>query len=151
MQKVHSILGSRRFGVRLLSSTIGILFFTSLLAAQYEGWTIPPTAKTEKNPMAGIADAAKKGKSVFTGKCQRCHGSEGKGNGPEADPKVKPADLTQIKSDINPDGVLFYKIWNGHQPHAGSKGQMPAFKVQLVRDDVWRVVEFVKTLGKPAT
>ena len=113
------------------------------LLAQYEGWTIPATAKSEKSPMAGNADAAKKGKAVFESKCRRCHGADGKGHGPEADPKIPPADLTAIKKDQNPEGVLFYKIWNGR---AGVKGSMPNFKVQLVKDDVWRVIEYVKTL-----
>ena len=83
---------------------------------------------------------------IFQSKCQRCHGAEGKGNGPEADKDHKPADLTQIKTADNPEGVLFYKVWNGHAPKAGSKGEMPAFKVQLPKEDIWRAVEYVKTL-----
>ena len=151
MKKEHTNPATRRLGGRIASSAFVILLLSSFLTAQYEGWTIPPTAKAEKSPVAGVADAAKKGKSVFQSRCQRCHGPQGKGNGPEADPNVKPADLTQIKTDINPDGILFYKIWNGHQPHAGSKGSMPAFKVQTTRDEVWRVIEYVKTLRNPAT
>lgn len=131
-------------------SALGLLLVTLCLSpvviAQYDGWTIPSSAKTEKSPAAGAPDAVKKGQAVFKSRCQRCHGPEGKGNGPEADPKSPPANLTQIKMDLNPDGVLFYKVWNGHQPHADSKGSMPAFKVQLVREDVWRVIEYVKTL-----
>jgi mono/diheme cytochrome c family protein len=123
-----------------------VMVWSAVASAQYEGWTIPANAKTEKNPMAGSADAAKKGKAVFVSRCQRCHGPEGKGNGPEADPKAPPANLTKINGDQNPDGVLFYKVWNGHEPHGDSKGKMPAFKVQLVKEDVWRVVEYVKTL-----
>lgn len=114
--------------------------------AQYEGWTIPGTAKTEKSPFAGSADAVRKGKSVFQSKCQRCHGSAGKGDGPEADKKKKPADLTAIKADLNPEGVLFYKVWNGRT--GNDKADMPAFKVQLPKEDVWRAVEYVKTLSK---
>lgn len=125
---------------------LAALLASSPALAQYDGWTIPPSAKSEKSPFAGSADAVKKGKGVFTSRCQRCHGPEGKGNGPEADPKVPPANLTQIKLDENPEGVLFYKVWNGHSARAGSKGSMPAFKVQLVKEEVWRVVEYVKTL-----
>jgi mono/diheme cytochrome c family protein len=123
-----------------------LLLFAPAALAQYEGWTVPANARTEKSPFAGSADAVRKGKSIFQGRCQRCHGSEGKGNGPEADPKTPPANLTEIKADLNPEGVLFYKVWNGHQPRGDSKGSMPAFKVQLVKEDVWRVVEYVKTL-----
>ena len=123
------------------------LLWSAPVFAQYEGWTIPANAKTEKSLYASsAADAAKKGKAIFQSKCQRCHGAEGKGNGPEADKDHKPANLTQIKTAENPDGVLFYKVWNGHAPKAGSKGEMPAFKVQLPKEDIWRAVEYVKTL-----
>jgi mono/diheme cytochrome c family protein len=133
----------------LAGLTLVAVLSSSAAFAQYEGWTIPASAKTEKSPFAGSADAVKKGKAVFSSRCQRCHGPQGKGNGPEADPKVPPANLTQIKADENPEGVLFYKVWNGHSPRAGSKGSMPAFKVQLVREEVWRVVEYVRTLRAP--
>jgi mono/diheme cytochrome c family protein len=140
MQRVSTSVTVMAFAGAMLSAILGAQ------PAQQEGWTIPPTAKTEKNPVAASADAAKKGHSTFMNKCRRCHGPEGKGNGPEADPKYRPADLTQIKHDTNPDGVLFYKIYNGHQPRADSKGSMPAFKVQLTRDEIWQVLEYVKTL-----
>ena len=113
-----------------------------------------PENEPQKPPAQSCKDSKAERKTAYRSagcRCQRCHGPEGKGNGPEADPNVKPADLTQIKTDINPDGVLFYKVWNGHQPHAGSKGSMPAFKVQTTRDEVWRVIEYVKTLRNPAT
>jgi mono/diheme cytochrome c family protein len=124
-----------------------LLWCSAPALAQYEGWTIPASAKTEKSPYArSVADAAKQGKAIFQAKCQRCHGPEGVGNGPEADPRSKPADLTKIKTAENPEGVLFYKIWNGHDPKPRAKGEMPAFKVQLPKEDVWRAVEYVKTL-----
>jgi mono/diheme cytochrome c family protein len=134
----------------LLSIAAAWLLLSSVTVAQYEGWTVPATGKTEKSPFAASADAVRKGKTVFQGRCQRCHGPEGKGNGPEADPKAKPADLTKIDFAENPEGVLFYKVWNGRQAKGGSKSSMPAFKVQLVKEDVWRAVEYVKTL-RPTT
>jgi mono/diheme cytochrome c family protein len=112
------------------------------VSAQYEGWTIPETAKTEKTPLTPSADILKKGKSLFGSNCQKCHGPEGKGNGPDADPKAKPADLTAIKTELNPDGVLYYKIWNGHSP------AMPAFKSKLTKVNTWTLVEYVKSLRK---
>jgi mono/diheme cytochrome c family protein len=128
------------------ASALAALLSAPVLA-QYEGWTIPANARTEKSPYAAApADAAKKGKAIFQSKCQRCHGTDGKGNGPEAEKDHKPANLTQIKTGENPDGVLFYKVWNGHAPKPGSKGEMPAFKVQLPKEEIWRAVEYVKTL-----
>jgi mono/diheme cytochrome c family protein len=137
---------TRRSKSLLATAAALTLLLSGPALAQYEGWTIPPNAKTEKSPYASsAADAAKKGKAIFQSKCQRCHGAEGKGNGPEADKDHKPADLTQIKAADNPEGVIFYKVWNGHAPKPGTKGEMPAFKVQLPKEDIWRAVEYVKT------
>jgi mono/diheme cytochrome c family protein len=112
------------------------------ISAQYEGWTIPEAAKIEKSPLKPSPEVAKKGKSLFGSNCQKCHGPEGKGNGPDADPKAKPADLTAMKMDINPDGVIYYKIWNGHPP------AMPAHKSKFTKENTWTLVEYVKSLLK---
>lgn len=138
-----------RVGAALAAAiAIGV---ASAAHAQYEGWTIPSSAKSEVNPMAGKADTLRKGRAVFKDRCQRCHGAEGHGNGPEAEKSAPPADLTKLDMRLHPDGVIFYKVWNGHEPSGAKKGKMPAFKTQMVKDDVWRVVEFVKTLAKPTT
>jgi mono/diheme cytochrome c family protein len=56
----------------------------------------------------------------------------------------RPADLTSaFRAQFNPDGVVFYRIWNGR-----TQPTMPAFRAKLSRSDVWAVVEYVKTLRK---
>jgi mono/diheme cytochrome c family protein len=112
------------------------------LSAQYQGWTIPENAKTEKSPVKNPEDAAKKGKSLFASNCAKCHGAEGKGDGPDSD---HAADLTdEFRTELNPEGVLYYKIWNGHAQ------DMPAFKSKLTKDDTWALVEYLKVLRTPA-
>ena len=59
-----------------------------------DGWHIPEGAAVEPNPEALNPDAIAKGRSVYRAKCQRCHGADGGGNGPEADPDHPPANLT---------------------------------------------------------
>ena len=95
-------------------------------------------------PRSPNPDAIAKGRSVYRAKCQRCHGADGAGNGPEADPGHPPANLTDARrASRNPEGVLFYKIWNGR-----AKPKMPAMKADITRADVWRVIHYVKTLRK---
>jgi mono/diheme cytochrome c family protein len=113
---------------------------TSVAQAQSSAWQIPAAAKTEKSPLKPAPDVLKKGKGLFTSRCQKCHGAAGKGDGPDADSKNKPADLTASKADQNPDGVLFYKVFNGQPP------KMPAFKGLMSRDEIWTVVEYAKSL-----
>jgi mono/diheme cytochrome c family protein len=114
------------------------------VSAQYGGWSIPEGAKDEKSPLTASPDVLAKGKALFTKNCQRCHGPEGKGDGPQADSDNPPADLSDdFRAGINPDGVMFYRISGGHPP------QMPAFQAILSKDEIWQVVAYSKTLRKP--
>jgi mono/diheme cytochrome c family protein len=107
------------------------------------GWTLPTTAEEEKNPLAGDPGAVAAGKELFMKNCKRCHGPGGKGDGPDADPdSMQDMDLTQARRAArNPDGVVFYKVWNGR-----TKPKMPAFKDDLSKDQVWQIVSYVQTI-----
>jgi mono/diheme cytochrome c family protein len=107
-----------------------------------DGWQIPATAAKETNPIAVNDKVLAKGKDLYKSKCQKCHGVSGKGDGPDADPKHKPGNLTDSsRASRNPDGVMFYKVWNGRP-----KPKMPAFKSEMSKDDVWTVIAYAKTL-----
>lgn len=121
---------------------------TVTATAQYQGWLIPPGGKEERSPLATAADAAAQGRAIYTAHCARCHGPEGKGNGADSD---HAADLTdEYRSSINTEGVLFYKVWNGHAVQLRTQiDDMPAFSERLSRDQVWTVVEYLKALRTP--
>ena len=109
-----------------------------------DSWQIPPGAAEEKNPVAVNDEVLARGREIFKAKCQRCHGPEGRGDGPDADADHMPEDLTDsTRAEKNPDGIMFYKVWNGR-----AKPKMPAFKTEMTREEVWAVVEYVKTLRR---
>ena len=112
------------------------------------GWTLPPEAETTKNPLTVDAKLVATGKSIFKDKCQKCHGASGKGDGPDADPDAQEdMDLTRAdRATKNPDGVVFFKVFNGRK-----KPKMTAQKDELSKDQIWAVVSYVQTLRKPAT
>ena len=112
------------------------------------GWTIPPNAAEEKSPIAVTPQTLVAGRALFKQNCQRCHGEKGIGDGPDADPDhMADMDLTNPKrASRNPDGVVFYKVWNGR-----TKPKMPVFSEKLTKEQVWTIVAYVQTLRKPAT
>jgi mono/diheme cytochrome c family protein len=108
------------------------------------GWQLPPDAAETKNPLTIDAKLLATGKSVFKDKCQKCHGPNGKGDGPDADPDADNMDLTNAKrAERNSDGVVFYKISNGRK-----KPKMPAQKEDLTKEQIWAVVAYVQSLRK---
>ena len=141
-------VAAKRDGVRKRGASLLALGLTALLGgsitAQYAGWTIPEGGKDEKSPLKASPDVSRKGKALFATNCQKCHGALGKGDGPDSRKDEPAADLTdEFRYELNPEGVLYYKILNGHPP------AMPAFKSKLSKDETWTVVEYVKSLRKP--
>jgi copper resistance protein D len=115
-----------------------------LPAQEKRGWTIPEGASDEANPVPSTPDAVKKGAQLYGINCERCHGPEGKGDGMDGDPDHPPGDLTDPKRAArNPDGVIFYRVWNGR-----TNPKMPAFKDELSKEDVWTIVHYVQTLRR---
>jgi mono/diheme cytochrome c family protein len=112
-------------------------------AAQQTGWIIPPNAAAETRPSAVTDATIAVGRKLYTSKCERCHGVAGKGDGLDANPQYShEMDLTKgDDAGQNPDGVVFYKIWNGR-----SSPRMPAFSEQISKDQAWAIVSYVQTL-----
>lgn len=102
------------------------------------GWTIPQNAEQDRSPLTPTAAVLENGKGLFSSSCAKCHGARGLGDGPSGDPKYRPADLT---ASTTPDGVMFYKIWNGRKAPL-----MPAFKSTMTKDEIWTVIEYAKSL-----
>lgn len=130
--------------------TIGFAFLylgvlvTTVSAQRKGGFIIPPEAKDEKNPLTMSDAVLAGGKKLYEAKCQKCHGKTGKGDGPDADPKaVKDMDLINMDVAKNPDGVVFYKIWNGRETP-----KMPPLKDEATKEQVWAIVAYTQTLHK---
>jgi mono/diheme cytochrome c family protein len=109
------------------------------------GWTLPPNAADQKNPLTPDAATLAAGKDVFHKKCERCHGPGGLGDGKDADPDAQQdMDLTVARRAArNPDGVVFFKVLNGRK-----KPKMPAQKDDLSTQQIWQVVTYVQTLRR---
>lgn len=109
------------------------------------GWILPDDADEKKNPLPVDDKLIAAGRAVFKDKCARCHGPGGLGDGPDADPDAVPdMDLTNPKrADRNPDGIVYYKVWNGRR-----RPKMPAFSEELNEQQVWSVVAYVQSLRR---
>jgi len=104
-------------------------------------WMAPAGAKDLKNPTEVNQKTLKSARSVYNLYCKSCHGTIGKGNGLSADNlKVKCADLTSDKVQVQSDGELYYKISIG-------RNEMPSFKgVISDTEERWLLVNYIRSL-----
>lgn len=107
-------------------------------ASQPQAWTVPERASKRANPIPASPAALAKGKAVYLKSCDSCHGQSGDGDGPKAkDLSKKPATLVPgINSQS--DGALFWKLTEGKKP-------MPSFETDLTPDQIWQVIDYIRT------
>lgn len=117
--------------VRLLRHTT---FMQYGVPKEYEGQhsTVPPGAET-------IAA----GRKVYAENCSSCHGPKGLGNG-EAGRALSPSPALLAYMIRRPIAIDAYLLWSISEGGKRFGSEMPAFKEALARDDIWRVVAFMR-------
>ena len=105
-----------------------------------------PEAKKLKNPIAATSRSIAAGQQTFQKFCSFCHGADAKGDGPMAPKDSHPPNLTDdVWTYGSTDGEIFAVISNG----AGPKSEMKAFKSKLTAQEMWNVVNYLRSLAKP--
>jgi mono/diheme cytochrome c family protein len=128
--------------LKLFLASFLITFLSISLAAQTKPWVIPANFKTMKNPVA-VGDASTKaGLALYLKNCASCHGKTGLGDGVKARSlKDFPGDFSKADFQKQTDGDLFYETKVG-------RGEMPKYEGKLTDDDIWNIVNYMRTLKK---
>jgi mono/diheme cytochrome c family protein len=133
-------------------SLIPLLVFACALGAQETPppakapapeYKIPPGDAQKANPVKPTPESLSRGKKLYAIDCALCHGDKGDGKGDMA------SDIKNITDFTNPDvqknatdGAWFYIIRKG-------KGDMPPEDSGRAKDDdVWSIVNYLRTFGK---
>lgn len=114
-------------------------------------WTAPEAERERVNPVAESREALQKGRALYQRHCQSCHGDHGAGDGPAAKTNKEPVpDLREADRQKRvTDGEMFWKITTGRRE--GADIVMPSMARTISREeDRWKLVLFVRTLGRPA-
>ena len=129
----------------LISSVVvvmGLSMVSFNLNAQAKPWTVPANYKSMKNPVAKGDASNKAGMALYTRNCASCHGKVGLGDGVKARAlKTHPGDFSGPAFQNQTDGEHFYKTKFG-------KGEMPGYEGKLSDDDIWNIVNYMRTFKK---
>ncbi len=103
-----------------------------------------PEAAKIQNPVPSSPESIAAGKQAFNRYCANCHGLNGEGS-PGNDLTPEAPDLTdKTWKHGSTDGEIFNSIKNGVAPDFN----MGAFGDQLKDEDIWKVVNYVRSLAK---
>ncbi|MCJ7448237.1 MAG: cytochrome c [Bacteroidales bacterium] len=110
--------------------------------AQPKPWDAPANYKSMKNPVAKGDASNKAGMALYTKTCAPCHGKTGLGDGVKARAlKDFPGDFSGAAYQNQTDGEHFYKTKFG-------RGEMPKYEGKLSDEDIWNLVNYMRTFKK---
>ena len=102
-------------------------------------WAAGPRAAA--GPQKGRAAQVERGRAVYEDRCTRCHGADGQGRTRMAE-TVEPPDLSDPAwQRARSDARMIASVANG-------RGQMPAFRKRLTRQDIAASIAYVRTLRR---
>jgi mono/diheme cytochrome c family protein len=104
-------------------------------------------ARAAVKPLPSTPKSVAAGAGLFRAHCRGCHGNDAKGNGPEAPPGTKPADLTDgTWGHGSTDADIFEVIRTG----VGPKFDMKGFRSRLTSEEMWSLVHYLRSIGPQA-
>ena len=130
--------------MRKLFAFVVVLFFLlsvgALFAQNANSCSNPAEVKAIVNPVKPTADSLAQGKKYYGYDCAMCHGATGNGKGDvetsEKLPDFTNADATKGMSD----GEMFCSLKNG-------KGHMPLERVRISENELWNLINYVRSLS----
>jgi mono/diheme cytochrome c family protein len=103
-----------------------------------------PAEYREAKPTVPVSPASiSAGSKIYARDCASCHGSDGMGAG-DTGLAVSPSPALlayMIKRPVSVDEYLLWAIGDGGKQF---ESEMPAFKDKLSRDDMWRVIAYMR-------
>jgi len=128
--------------------TLAILFVFFFFAAALLGQNAssdscsnPAAVAKMVNPVKPTAESLAQGKKYYGYDCAMCHGATGDGKG-EVDPGGKLPDFTNPASMKEmTDGEMFCSL-------KGGKGHMPLERIRITPNELWNLVNYVRSLSK---
>jgi mono/diheme cytochrome c family protein len=128
--------------VKLLLLSSAAFLLSAALSAQAKPWVVPANFKNMKNPVATSDASTKAGMALYTKNCASCHGKAGLGDGVKARMlKDFPGDFSKADFQNQTDGEHFYKTKTG-------RGEMPKYEGKLADNDIWNIVNYMRTFKK---
>ncbi len=114
---------------------------TSVQGAPQPPWPAPVEASVRYNPMDPEPWSIARGRALYQYRCVACHGERGLGDGPiGAALKPKPPNLA-VHGQRGMDGDVAWRVAEG-------RGLMPSWKSVMTQDQIWDVVNYLRTLPR---
>jgi len=129
-------------GIAILSLGFALISMGLYQQAKPKPWEVPANFKSMKNPVASNPESINLGSALYKKNCASCHGKVGLGDGVKARTLATfPGDFSGAAYHNQTDGEHFYKTKKG-------RGDMPAYEGKIPDEDIWHMVNYMRTFKK---
>ena len=105
---------------------------------------VPRPYAAMRDPSPETRAKLARGAALFDRHCAACHGWAGHGGGPDAFAQVPaPADLEWLAGTPK-ERAQPYMYWAIAEGGRKFQSEMPAYKAQLSRNDIWSIISYVR-------
>lgn len=104
---------------------------------------VPAAYRAVRNPLSPDARTIDEGRALYRKNCASCHGATGMGDG-EAASSLNPSPALLAYMIQMPMSVDEYMLWSISDGGAAFGTKMPAFKDVLTRDEIWKIVTYMR-------
>lgn len=114
----------------------------------YMQYGVPPDYDGAKSTVTASPETTAAGARLYIQNCASCHGKDGTGDG-DAENALSPSPALLAYMIRRPISVDEYLLWTISDGGAHFQSQMPAFKDKVAREDIWRIIAYMRA-GFPA-
>ncbi len=105
---------------------------------------IPKEYENLTNPLDYTTTVIEQGGKIYAEQCSKCHGAKGLGDG-EAAKDLNPSPALLAFLVQRPIAVDQYLMWTISEGGKAFGTEMPAFRDVLNRDDIWKVIAYMRS------
>ena len=109
----------------------------------YMQYGVPADYDGAKSSVAASPETTAAGARLYAQNCAGCHGRDGTGDG-DAENALSPSPALLAYMIRRPIAVDEYLLWTVSDGGAQFQSQMPAFKEQIPREDIWRIIAYMR-------
>ena len=105
---------------------------------------VPEAYDGARSTVKSTPDVIAEGRKLYRAQCASCHGSRGRGDG-DAGNTLSPSPAVLSYMITRPISVDTYLLWSISDGGAQFESNMPAFKDTLTREEIWKIIAYMRS------
>jgi mono/diheme cytochrome c family protein len=111
--------------------------------AEFLNFGVPKDYENAQSTVASDAKVVAAGRQLYLKNCAACHGPDGLGDG-DVGQSLSPSPAVLAFMITRPIAVDRYLMWSISEGGEQFGSEMPSFKGDLTRDEIWQVIAFMR-------